>query len=311
MCRNTSVSKFRVQIRCGHYEGRLAHVVSIDDDRTPGTGERGTRNGASGSTISHTYTVQFRYWPDYEWAFTRQMKVSHRSRRRITTLSRGAGGLSQGASYSVARFVLVSLTSLLWLNIFKGFSMRRRNIFFFSFFARPEEWFPEDHCDYRRALPTALRDGILPGYPGKCINGKRKTGVYRYGPDPHPRFDLLLQLFKCYSAQRATQSNTSKIFLIKTYQSTFHITFSKKQQHQQQQQQLHSKSKVTIVLIIGRGAETTVELIARRVLWCSLAADWTPPRYGYLSRVCVCVWDRIRVRIRIRIPTTQPHRRQP
>lgn len=60
--------------------------------------------------------------------------------------------------------------------------MRRRNIFLlssffflldaikeFSLVARPEKWFPEDHCDYRRALPNALRLG---SYRGHRENGK-------------------------------------------------------------------------------------------------------------------------------------------
>lgn len=87
----------------------------------------------------------------------------------------------------------------------------------------------------------------------------------------------------------ATQSNASKIFLIKTYQSTFHITFSKTQQQQSNDCTYYRR----------RNRRTHCAVYS--VLWRSLAvagsADWTPPRYGYLSRA------------RFRFHDCQPHRR--
>lgn len=50
-----------------------------------------TESRASGhlaiSGAKQALNFRFRYCPDFEGALTRQMKVSHRSRRRITTLS--------------------------------------------------------------------------------------------------------------------------------------------------------------------------------------------------------------------------------
>lgn len=194
------------------------------------------------------------------------MKVSHRSRRRITILSGGGEGTRELPGRPGWAQLLCWLNSrrFWWVNTFKGFSMRRRNFpaafslyFLFPFTANGFSLVsrPARGRDPVRSL--WLSPATPHGYREyRTVPDRTRLDPH---PHPHPSSDLLLQLFKCYSVGRARshpKQYASKIFLIKTYQSTFHITFSKTQQQQQhqrqQQQQLHiSNGKVTIVLIIG------------------------------------------------------------